>query len=59
MKWKKKQETAQRPRRTRIMMVLTGEHDPSPETDGRIISKVRRVPVGRKLASIEVFDSVF
>lgn len=59
MKRKKKQEMAQRPRRTWIIVVLAGEHDPSPETDGRSISKVRRVPVGRKLTSIEVSESVF
>lgn len=44
---------------TWIIMVLTGEQSPAPETDGRSISKVRRVPVGRKLTSMEVFERVF
>lgn len=41
------------------MRVLTGEHDPSPEAEGRRSSNVRRVPVGRKLTSIEVLERVF
>lgn len=40
-------------------MVFTAVHSPLPETDGSSISNVRRVPVGRKLTSIEVFESVF
>lgn len=41
------------------MTVVTWEHSPLLYTDGRTISNVRRVPVGRKLISIDVFDSVF
>lgn len=59
MKWKKKQERAQSPKSTCIIRVLTEEQSPLPYTEGMIISNVKRVPVGRKLTSMEVFDIVF
>lgn len=38
--------------------MLTGEKYPLFDTDGSSISNVKRVPVGRKFTSIDVFEKV-
>ena len=38
--------------------MATELHSPTPYIDGSTISKVKRVPVGRKWANIEVFERV-
>ena len=58
MKWKKKQDRQHSPSRMFIIRMLTEEHSPFRYMEGRTISKERRVPVGRKLTSMEVLESV-
>lgn len=54
----RKQEAAQSARRALSMATLTAKQEPSQEAAGRSISKVRSVPVGRKLASMDVLERV-